>query len=151
MLDPLTDGTRPGIEPASSWILTGLLTTEPQWELLLTLLFIKKKDTNIATTKCLYWVAVKNVHFLPFNLWRMRSSNHTLSLQIYFLHLFSFTYNISKTPSVISPSSLPLCNRKFLHGISHYPFKHVFTSNDTRISWYALCASLHATIFLLWL
>ena len=30
----LTHWTRPGIEPASSWILVGFLTAKPQWELL---------------------------------------------------------------------------------------------------------------------
>ena len=30
---PLTHRVRPGIKPASSWILVGLWTTEPQWEL----------------------------------------------------------------------------------------------------------------------
>ena len=30
----LTHGARPRIKPASSWILFGFLTTEPQWELL---------------------------------------------------------------------------------------------------------------------
>jgi len=29
----LTHGARPGIKPASSWILVGLVTTEPQWDL----------------------------------------------------------------------------------------------------------------------
>ena len=29
----LTHRVRPGIEPASSWLLVGLVTTEPQWEL----------------------------------------------------------------------------------------------------------------------
>ena len=30
---PLTHRGRPGIEPTSSWILVGFITTEPQWEL----------------------------------------------------------------------------------------------------------------------
>jgi len=29
----LTLWARPGIEPASSWILVGFISTEPQWEL----------------------------------------------------------------------------------------------------------------------
>ena len=29
----LTHCTRPGIEPASAWILEGFITAEPQWEL----------------------------------------------------------------------------------------------------------------------
>ena len=32
MLDPLTHWARPGIEPKSSWVLVGFVTTEPQWE-----------------------------------------------------------------------------------------------------------------------
>ena len=31
----LTHWARPGIEPVSSWILIGFVTTEPQWELLI--------------------------------------------------------------------------------------------------------------------
>ena len=31
--DPLTHWLRPGIEPASSWILVGFISTVPQWEL----------------------------------------------------------------------------------------------------------------------
>ena len=33
-LDPLTHRARPGIEPASSWVLAGLITAEPRQELL---------------------------------------------------------------------------------------------------------------------
>ena len=35
----LTHCARPGIEPTSSWILVGFVTTETQWELLVLLLF----------------------------------------------------------------------------------------------------------------
>ena len=35
--DPLTHWARPGIDPAPSWILVWLITTEPQWELLITI------------------------------------------------------------------------------------------------------------------
>ena len=31
----LTHYVRPGIEPASSWILVGFISAEPQWELLI--------------------------------------------------------------------------------------------------------------------
>ena len=33
MQNPLTPWVRPGIEPASSWILAGFITSEPQQEL----------------------------------------------------------------------------------------------------------------------
>ena len=31
--DSLTHWVRPGIEPATSWLLVGFVSTEPQWEL----------------------------------------------------------------------------------------------------------------------
>ena len=34
MPDPLTHRVRPDIEPESSWMLVGFITTEPQWEFL---------------------------------------------------------------------------------------------------------------------
>ena len=33
ILNSLSEAARPGIEPTSSWILVGFVSTEPQWEL----------------------------------------------------------------------------------------------------------------------
>ena len=41
--ESLTNWTRPGIKPASSWILVGFLTTEPQQELLIWI-FLNKRN-----------------------------------------------------------------------------------------------------------
>ena len=45
---------RPGIEPASSWILVGLITAGPQWELLL--LFPYANNERSECDKISIWI-----------------------------------------------------------------------------------------------
>ena len=43
----LTHWARPGIEPASSWILVGFITTEPWWELLSGVSFVRALSSSM--------------------------------------------------------------------------------------------------------
>ena len=47
----LTQWVRPGIEPASSWILVRFVTTEPQWDLPMNFSFIDMKAIKLTKKK----------------------------------------------------------------------------------------------------
>lgn len=101
---------------------------------------------------CSYQLNVKNMYFPPFDLRIMRSLIPTLQISKSFLHLSSLTHKVSKTPSVISTSSVPLCNTEFLHEIPQCLTKYAFPSNYTRLSkhgWWTISYSY--IVFHLWL
>ena len=57
----LTHWARVGIEPASSWILVGFFSAEPQWELLTTTIFIRKGQHPDTSSKNKEWPEVSPI------------------------------------------------------------------------------------------
>ena len=72
----ITHWVRPGIEPASSWILVGFISAEPQWELLI---------CNFYIWPFLY--LLKNVYSNSFNVF---------DFQFYHLYLFKSLFLLIK-------------------------------------------------------